>query len=159
MQLVVSNISIFINSKATLILPGHHSSHHNQGVEHIRRLLQPPVASWVYKAHLPSGSHCSVRRTDRISEGIRPASLDFDTLSRSNGMKYCWVFYFPSEELLMIPGIPNKKFVIVKAKEIMGWQRLVANCQNFLSHPFITGAHHFSTTLSLRSDLLEGDRV
>lgn len=129
MQLVVSNISIFINSEAILILPGHHSPHHNRGVEHTHRLLQPPVASWVYKAHLPSRSHCSVRRTDRIPEGIVPASLDFDTLSRSNGMKYCWAFYFPSKELLMIPGIPNKKFVLVRAKEIMGWQTLVANSQ------------------------------
>ena len=41
-QLVVSNISIFINSKATLILPGYHSSHHNQGVEHIHCLFQDP---------------------------------------------------------------------------------------------------------------------
>ena len=29
----------------------------------------------------------------------------------------------------MIPGIPNKKFVLVRAKEIMGWQTLVANSQ------------------------------
>lgn len=153
MQSVVSNISIFINSKAILILPGHRSSHHNQGVEHIHRLPQPPGASWVYKAPLPSGSHYLVRRTDWIPEGITPASLDFDLLSRSNGMKYCWAFYFPSEELLMIPGIPNKKFVIVKAKEIMGCQRLLANFQNSLRQPLIMGAHHVSSTLSLRSDL------
>ena len=43
MQLVVSNISILINSKAILTLPGHRSSHHNQGVEHIHRLPQPLV--------------------------------------------------------------------------------------------------------------------
>ena len=50
-QLIDSSISIFLSSKNILILPGHISSRHNQGVEHIHSLFQARAASWVYKAH------------------------------------------------------------------------------------------------------------
>lgn len=83
-QLIDSSISIFLSSKNILILPGHISSHHNQGVEHIHSLLQTRAASWVYKAH-PA---LWVRRTDWIHKGITPASLHFDVLSSNYVMKY-----------------------------------------------------------------------